>query len=170
MTTKCLCCFLRHIFLLTDGSAACPHKRQTAASEDLKIPCLRRTDQFSGTRGMAGMPRKGHAKPHTRAHTHTNSQTTCTVSMQSGDRRTHWTLDSQWSGKETVVVVLGGLPCQTWQKTTSKLCHWGFTAEPYQPYSVTLTRIFFFAHWMVMPVRFSKQKNNNLHFLSPINL
>ena len=89
MTTKCLYCFLRHIFVLTDGSAACPHKRQTAASEDLKIPCLRRTDQFSGTRGMAGMPRKGHAKPHTRAHTHTNSQTTCTVSMQSGDRRTH---------------------------------------------------------------------------------
>lgn len=55
---------------------------QTAASQDLKIPHWRRTDQFPGTRGMDGMPRKGQPKPHT--HTHTPF----TVSIQSRDRQT----------------------------------------------------------------------------------
>lgn len=57
---------------------------QAAATQDLKISCWRRSGQFPGTRGMAGMPRKCHPKPHTQTDTHSlPAQWACKAETQS---------------------------------------------------------------------------------------
>lgn len=167
----------------------CRQKDKTAASQDLKIPCRRRTDQFPGTRGMTGMPRKGHPKPHTRTHS------TCTVSMQSRDRCADWVLDSQRSRRETEwlfwevslaaksrrlrqVDDVSVHPCKTWQKTTSERCHRGISADISLRLSLCFLKFFIFhnvrkklkvsAHWTLIPI--GSKKVFPSHFLSTINL